>query len=48
MGRRVDVGSVSTNLVLLDEDYRVLQGEYLPTRGEPVPNPAQLSAARAQ
>jgi activator of 2-hydroxyglutaryl-CoA dehydratase len=32
----VDIGSVSTNLVLLDEDHRVLQGEYLPTRGEPV------------
>jgi predicted CoA-substrate-specific enzyme activase len=32
----VDVGSVSTNLVLLAPDLRVLHGIYLPTRGQPV------------
>jgi predicted CoA-substrate-specific enzyme activase len=32
----VDVGSVSTNLVLLSPDLRVLQGIYLPTEGRPV------------
>jgi predicted CoA-substrate-specific enzyme activase len=32
----VDVGSVSTNLVLLSPDFRVLQGIYLSTRGRPV------------
>jgi activator of 2-hydroxyglutaryl-CoA dehydratase len=32
----LDVGSVSTNLVLLSPDFRVLQGIYLPTRGRPV------------
>ena len=32
----LDVGSVSTNLVLLSPDFRVLQGVYLPTRGRPV------------
>jgi predicted CoA-substrate-specific enzyme activase len=32
----VDVGSVSTNLVLLSPDLRVLQGIYLPTAGRPV------------
>ncbi|MEW5981486.1 MAG: acyl-CoA dehydratase activase [Acidobacteriota bacterium] len=32
----VDVGSVSTNLVLLSSSGEVLQGIYLPTRGRPV------------
>jgi predicted CoA-substrate-specific enzyme activase len=32
----VDVGSVSTNLVLLDPRLELLQGVYLPTRGRPV------------
>ncbi|MCR4437701.1 MAG: acyl-CoA dehydratase activase [bacterium] len=32
----VDVGSVSTNLVLLDERGQVLAGVYLPTRGRPI------------
>lgn len=32
----VDVGSVSTNLVLLDEALRLVHGIYLPTRGAPV------------
>ncbi|MDY0004628.1 MAG: acyl-CoA dehydratase activase, partial [Polyangia bacterium] len=32
----VDVGSVSTNLVLLDESLRLVHGIYLPTRGAPV------------
>jgi len=32
----VDVGSVSTNLVLIDEDGRVRAGVYLPTRGRPL------------
>ncbi len=32
----VDVGSVSTNLVLLDEDGRIVEGIYLRTRGRPV------------
>lgn len=32
----VDVGSVSTNLVLLNQDFQVLQGVYLPTLGKPV------------
>jgi predicted CoA-substrate-specific enzyme activase len=32
----VDVGSVSTNLVLLGTDFQVLQGIYLPTQGRPV------------
>jgi predicted CoA-substrate-specific enzyme activase len=32
----VDVGSVSTNVVLLDEDQKLLWGLYLPTRGRPV------------
>jgi len=32
----LDVGSVSTNLVLLTPDNEVLQGIYLPTRGRPV------------
>ena len=32
----VDVGSVSTNLVLLDPDLALVQGVYLPTRGRPV------------
>jgi len=32
----VDVGSVSTNLVLLSPDGRVYEGIYLPTRGRPI------------
>ncbi|MBU1238754.1 hypothetical protein KJ865_03510, partial [Myxococcota bacterium] len=32
----LDVGSVSTNLVLLDEDFQVIHGIYLPTKGRPV------------
>jgi predicted CoA-substrate-specific enzyme activase len=32
----VDVGSVSTNLVLLDEDEKVLEALYLKTGGQPV------------
>jgi predicted CoA-substrate-specific enzyme activase len=32
----VDVGSVSTNLVLLGREFELLQGAYLPTRGRPV------------
>ncbi|MCL5745937.1 MAG: acyl-CoA dehydratase activase [Acidobacteria bacterium] len=32
----VDVGSVSTNLVLLNHDFQLLQGVYLPTLGRPV------------
>ncbi|MBI4676434.1 MAG: hypothetical protein HY748_02505 [Elusimicrobia bacterium] len=32
----VDVGSVSTDLVLLDEECEVVQGVYLPTRGKPI------------
>jgi predicted CoA-substrate-specific enzyme activase len=32
----VDVGSVSTNLVLLDRKGDVIQGIYLPTRGRPI------------
>lgn len=32
----VDVGSVSTNLVLLGPAFELLQGVYLPTRGRPV------------
>lgn len=32
----VDVGSVSTNLVLLDEHNQVVAGVYLPTRGRPI------------
>ena len=32
----LDVGSVSTNLVLLTPDLRVVEGIYLPTRGRPV------------
>ncbi len=32
----VDVGSVSTNVVLLDEEQNLLWGLYLPTRGRPV------------
>lgn len=33
----IDVGSVSTNLVLLDEDHRVLEKLYLRTQGQPIP-----------
>lgn len=32
----IDVGSVSTNLVLLDVQGKVLAGVYLPTRGRPI------------
>ncbi len=32
----IDVGSVSTNLVLLRPDFQVIQGIYLPTAGRPV------------
>jgi predicted CoA-substrate-specific enzyme activase len=32
----VDVGSVSTNLVMLDSENRVLASEYLRTRGQPI------------
>ena len=32
----VDVGSVSTNLALLDEEGRVLAGVYVPTSGRPI------------
>lgn len=32
----VDVGSVSTDLVLLSSDFKLLQGIYLPTRGCPI------------
>jgi predicted CoA-substrate-specific enzyme activase len=32
----LDVGSVSTNLVLLTPDSQVIEGIYLPTRGRPV------------
>jgi predicted CoA-substrate-specific enzyme activase len=32
----VDVGSVSTNLVLLSPDGKVHEGIYLPTRGQPI------------
>jgi predicted CoA-substrate-specific enzyme activase len=32
----VDVGSVSTDFVLLDKDLRVVEGVYLPTRGNPL------------
>ena len=32
----LDVGSVSTNLALIDRDLGLLQGVYLPTRGRPV------------
>ncbi|MCR4395980.1 MAG: acyl-CoA dehydratase activase, partial [Candidatus Saccharicenans sp.] len=32
----IDIGSVSTNLVLVDEQVTVLSGVYLPTRGRPL------------
>ncbi|RFT16544.1 MAG: Activator of (R)-2-hydroxyglutaryl-CoA dehydratase [Candidatus Saccharicenans subterraneus] len=32
----VDIGSVSTNLVVIDETGQVLSGVYLPTRGRPL------------
>ena len=32
----IDIGSVSTNLVLLDPDFSLLQGIYLPTSGRPI------------
>lgn len=33
----IDVGSVSTNLVLMDEENRVLEKLYLRTQGQPIP-----------
>jgi len=33
----IDVGSISTNLVLLDDNGRVLHKAYLRTHGQPVP-----------
>ena len=32
----IDIGSVSTNIVALDEKSRVIKGLYLRTRGQPV------------
>ena len=32
----LDVGSVSTNLVLLSPEHQVIEGIYLPTRGRPI------------
>ncbi|HEK86511.1 MAG TPA: hypothetical protein ENO29_09200 [Candidatus Aminicenantes bacterium] len=32
----IDIGSVSTNLVVMDDDLNVLSGVYLPTRGQPL------------
>ncbi|HAR36345.1 MAG TPA: CoA activase, partial [Acidobacteria bacterium] len=32
----IDIGSVSTNLVLIDDQFKVLSGVYLPTRGRPL------------
>jgi len=32
----IDIGSVSTNLVLLDENNKILTGVYLPTHGQPL------------
>ena len=32
----IDVGSVSTNVVLIDEDNKVLASRYLPTAGRPI------------
>lgn len=32
----VDIGSVSTNLVLLNEDFEILKDIYLPTKGRPI------------
>ena len=32
----IDVGSVSTNLVLLDEEERVIASVYRRTRGQPI------------
>ena len=32
----IDVGSVSTNLVVIDEDGRLLSKVYLRTRGQPI------------
>ncbi|HPP24723.1 MAG TPA: acyl-CoA dehydratase activase, partial [Candidatus Saccharicenans sp.] len=32
----IDVGSVSTNLVVMAEDSEILSGVYLPTRGQPL------------
>lgn len=32
----IDIGSVSTNLVIIDQKARVVSGVYLPTRGQPL------------
>jgi activator of 2-hydroxyglutaryl-CoA dehydratase len=32
----IDVGSVSTNIVLIDEDGHVVETNYLRTRGQPI------------
>ncbi|MFH1033797.1 MAG: acyl-CoA dehydratase activase, partial [Pseudomonadota bacterium] len=32
----VDVGSISTNVVVIDEDFQVLSRQYLPTAGRPL------------
>jgi predicted CoA-substrate-specific enzyme activase len=32
----IDIGSVSTNLVVIDENNQVITGVYLPTRGQPL------------
>lgn len=32
----IDIGSVSTNLVIIDENNEVITGVYLPTRGQPL------------
>jgi activator of 2-hydroxyglutaryl-CoA dehydratase len=32
----IDVGSVSTNLIVIDEQYEVLASLYLRTQGQPI------------
>lgn len=32
----IDVGSVSTNIVLIDEDGKLIAKKYLPTAGRPI------------
>lgn len=32
----IDVGSVSTNLILIDDNYKLVEGLYLDTRGNPI------------
>ncbi len=44
----IDVGSVSTNLVLLDENNRVLEKLYLRTQGQPIPTVQRGLARIAQ